>query len=105
MPLRTAPTALRTVARRVIGRPTHPEPARNAARHAFNTKLIQQFGARGLVFDLASIEAGGASPGDAPKLLPAYTSDGGHLNASGKAAVAKAFMRFFDSLEPQAAAA
>jgi hypothetical protein len=104
VPLRTTPVGLRAAARRLLGRPAHPELARNRARHAFNQSLRRRFGAGETLFDLAGVEAGGVDASAAPRLRAAYSSDGGHLNATGRAVLAKAFLTFFGSLRPAAAA-
>lgn len=100
VPLRTAPSGTKEVVRRLFGRGRHPEIARNAARHAFNTRLRERYGKAGTVFDLARIESGPESP--PPRLLPEYTSDGGHLNEPGRVAVASGFLKFFESLRASA---
>jgi hypothetical protein len=75
------------------------EVARDAARHAFNERLRARYGPEGLLFDLAVIESatnGGAltASASAPALRRDYTSDGGHLNYTGRTVLASSFWRF-----------
>lgn len=76
---------------------------RNAARTAFNRLLLAEYGSRGTVFDLAAAQstrpdgsrATFRRAGDlVPALVPEYTDDGGHLNATGRAIVGRRFAEF-----------
>jgi hypothetical protein len=71
----------------------------NVRREEFNARLRVAYGDR--VFDLARLESTGPAGERAtvewqgravPAMFPAYTDDGGHLNARGQDAVARAFV-------------
>lgn len=95
MPLRSVPTGIVATARRLLGQ-RHPQSAANAARHAFNELLRERCGSVAPLFDLAAIESGGRDA--APRLLPLYTDDGGHLNRQGRQVVAERFVDFLERL-------
>jgi hypothetical protein len=68
----------------------------NAVRERFSNLMRQAYAGKEPIFDLALIEStrpdGGRElgPGGVPALVPAYTSDGGHLDATGQDVVARA---------------
>jgi lysophospholipase L1-like esterase len=106
IPLRTAPPAWKQIARRLVGKTPSPEPRRNAARHAFNECMRERYGDTGLLFDLAACEARAPDgsttstrAGDrrVPALDPAYSRDGGHLNALGQKVMGSAFVSYLNS--------
>jgi hypothetical protein len=75
----------------------------NVAREQFSNLVRQTFGGTDAVFDLAKIEstrADGTSElfGGVRALVSAYSSDGGHLNATGADVVARALISFLASL-------
>jgi len=81
------------------------EDVRNRARHRFNEHIRERYARTGLLFDLAAAESG--EPLSATKTtitagIPAlrrdYTTDGGHLNAAGRAAIAAGFVQFLDGV-------
>lgn len=105
-PLRRMPLGARALARRALRRPEDGLRA-NAARAAYNAGLAARFGDDPL-FDLAAAESGrpgGRTAGRrhagrvVPSLAPEYTDDGGHLNARGRAVVARALARFLHDLD------
>lgn len=84
----------------------------NVKREQYNALLRAAYQGREPVFDLAKLESttegGGGEVFERdgknwPALAPAYTDDGGHLNAAGRRRVAKALAEFLASL-PNAAA-
>jgi hypothetical protein len=100
-PLVRRPADFKSSLRRAMGLQVWEDSA-NANRGEFNRKLRESFPPH-LVFDLAAVEAAG--PDGRPttfelagrrhaSLCPAYTDDGGHLNAAGQSAVGCAAIRF-----------
>ena len=93
------------VARRLLGRSVD-DVADNAARENFNDRLRRAYPSAA-VFDLAKLESIG--PGgdrivrrwkgrDVPMLHPAYTEDGGHLNAPARVRLARQLLGFLSAL-------
>ncbi|RYZ36259.1 MAG: hypothetical protein EOO71_32495 [Myxococcaceae bacterium] len=79
----------------------------NVSREAFNALMRQAYGGKEPLFDLAALESSQADGtretyevnGRAyPAMVPAYSDDGGHLNAQGQARVASAFITFLGAL-------
>jgi hypothetical protein len=73
----------------------------NAKREAFSAKVRAAYGTD--VFDLALLESTRPdgtreTVGGVPALVPAYTSDSGHLNATGQARVVPEFVKFLANL-------
>jgi hypothetical protein len=73
----------------------------NAKREAYSAKVRAAYGSD--VFDLAlheSTRSGGSRElvGGIPALVPAYTSDSGHLNATGQAHVVPELVKFLANL-------
>lgn len=103
-PLTAVPKGLKTSLKKLLGR-GEPDKAANAKREAFNAHLRERYGDR--VFDLAALEstaptgervmfeAGGQT---FAAMEPSYTDDGGHLNATGRKAVAAGLLRFLAGL-------
>ncbi len=101
VPLMTRPVDLKSSVRRLLGLQVW-EDAANAKRSEFNKRLVEAFAGDPL-FDLARIEST-APDGSAttfefggrrvPSLSPAYTDDGGHLNAAGQRVASAAAIRF-----------
>ena len=98
-PLRQTPGGPGVWARELLGRTNHTKVA-NARRHAFNERLRTRYAGRPL-FDLAASEATDPNGRRATFVLDgktceslhaAYTDDGGHLNAAGRAAAAIVFV-------------
>lgn len=106
IPLRCpAEGVLARVRERISG--PDPEHARNRARATFNARLVEKYSASAPLFDLAGFESrlpdgsrhGRNEPaGFVPALAPAYTEDGGHLNARGRRIAAHAFLEFLDKM-------
>jgi hypothetical protein len=95
VPLRQSPSGPGVWARQLLGR-TNQTKVANARRYAFNQRLRTRFAGQPL-FDLAATEATGAdgrretfalAGTTGESLRAAYTDDGGHLNAAGRAAAA-----------------
>lgn len=81
----------------------------NAKRNEFNRMLLAEYGKTGAVFDLAGAESTRpdgsrvfyrAGSDTVYALAPEYTSDGGHLDARGRRAVAERFLAFLATLRP-----
>jgi hypothetical protein len=75
----------------------------NAVREQFNDLVRQAYGATEAVFDLAKVEStrpdGSVERFDGVRALVAsYSSDGGHLNATGEDVVSKALVVYLASL-------
>jgi hypothetical protein len=102
VPLTVMPGALTRLAGGLLRR--HNRAAHdNLARAEYNRMLVETYAGQQPVFDLAGIESTAPS-GRANRfslhgrefraLLPAYSSDGRHLSASGRRVVAAAFLRY-----------
>ncbi len=77
--------------------------ADNRARHRFNELMRRTYGGREPLFDLAALEATRpdgtrevvrAAGGSVPALVAEYTSDGSHLNETGRRLVAERLLVF-----------
>lgn len=91
VPLVAADVDWRARVRRLVGMTT-PTDEDNAARERLNTKIREVYGASQL-FDIARAEEaenGSEPPG---QLAAAFSSDGAHLNASGRRRVGAALIR------------
>jgi hypothetical protein len=80
---------------------TSGSQAINAVREAFSAKVRAAYGSD--VFDLALYESTRPdgtreTSGGVPALVPAYTNDSGHLNATGQAHVVPELVRFLANL-------
>jgi hypothetical protein len=91
VPLTTLQTGVKALVKKALGRPVGEE-RENIRREAFNALVRRYYGQR-LIFDLAAVES--ETPDAAGKTVRAlkreWTSDGGHLNASGRRVAAHAF--------------
>lgn len=101
VPLFRRPVDVKSRVRRLVGLYVW-EDAANVKRGEFNRRLAEAFPSDPL-FDLARAEAVGpdgavstfeAAGREYLSLNPAYTTDGGHLNSSGRRAVGAAAIRF-----------
>lgn len=101
VPLTVVQTGPKAWVKRLLGRPVWGR-AENATRGVFNDLLRKHY-SKDLLFDLGRLEAtppNGALTSevhgeDAPESLhPAYTDDGGHLNARGQSYVASELITF-----------
>jgi len=75
----------------------------NVVRERFSDLIRQTYAGSEPMFDLAKLEAarpdGSAETfNDVRALVPAYSSDGGHLNAIGEDVVARALVAYLASL-------
>jgi len=102
-PLMTVQSGLRAQIKKLLG--TLPAGyEENERRQLFNRALRKRFGATGLLFDIAALEddSGRSSVqfgGKAIETLnPAYTSDGGHLNALGQRVLGAALIHHLATL-------
>ncbi|MBZ4370820.1 hypothetical protein NR800_14640 [Corallococcus interemptor] len=86
----------------------------NVSREAFNALMRQTYGGKEPLFDLAALESTQADGtretyevnGRAyPAMVPAWSDDGGHLNAQGQARVASALVTFLAALPESPASA
>jgi hypothetical protein len=105
-PLRSGQGALRSALKRLLGR-GQGVVADNERREQFNALLREAYQGRAPIFDLALAEATrpdgtretAARDGRAvPMLVPAYTDDGAHLNASGQDRAARELLRVLAAL-------
>lgn len=100
LPLTTVQTGPKAWVKRLIGRSPYGT-VENVRRDEYNRLLRATYAGREPVFDLARIEST-APDGTlvtvtwngltAPALSPAYTEDGGHLNARGRLLAAREFL-------------
>jgi len=105
VPLTVVQTGAKAWLKTLLGRPVYGVEE-NIVRHRFNEKLRAAYGPSGNVFDLAKSESSGHGGALArfekdgqfiPYLMPAYTDDGEHLNAAGRAKVARELWSFLES--------
>lgn len=113
VPLQAVEGGLKAFAKDLLGKPRWGSQ-HNAAREAFNELLRREYGGKAPLFDLARVEAtrpdGGAETSrwagrEVRALVPAYTDDGGHLNAEGRRRAAAELVRVLAALPVRAAAA
>lgn len=104
-PLTTRETGLRALVKRLLGKTTQDDL--NARRAAYNALLRAAYVGREPVFDLAAYESTGPDGVRAgvlrggqtiPALAPAWSDDGGHLNAAGRQMLAEQFLVFLAQL-------
>jgi hypothetical protein len=100
LPLTTVQTGPKALAKRLLGRAPYGT-IENVRREEYNKLLRRTYAGREPIFDLARLESiapdgttvtvswGGAT---VPAMSPAYTDDGGHLNARGRALAAQEFV-------------
>lgn len=96
MPLTTVPSGPKAFVKRLLGRDRTRE--QNSRREDLNALMRAAYQGREPLFDLARLEAT-APDGrtetfewkgrQVPALVPAYTGDGGHLDASGRRRMAR----------------
>ncbi len=101
IPLVSREGGLKALAKQLLGRPLQGT-GDNLARESLNALLRAQYGASGLLFDLAQLES---TRPDGTRLANAmageYTDDGGHLNATGRKHVAKRLLAFLCTIRNQ----
>jgi hypothetical protein len=99
VPLTTVESETKARVKRLLGRGTVRAAA--AARQRYNELVRDAFRGREPLFDIAAVEAGECRGARAnfsyegravETLVPGYTYDGGHLNSSGRAVVARALL-------------
>ena len=100
LPLTTVQTGPKALAKRLLGRAPYGT-IENLRRQEYNKLLRTTYAGREPIFDLARVESI-APDGSrvtvswngvtAPAMSPAYTDDGGHLNARGRALAAQEFV-------------
>lgn len=109
VPLTTIQTGPKAWVKRLLGR-APGGVTENARRTEFNELLRRTYLDREPVFDLARVEStlpDGTAANEmldgkpVPYLVPAYSDDGGHLNAEGKARAARALLSVLASLPPR----
>jgi hypothetical protein len=82
---------------------TTTDSSDNEVRERFNSLMRQAYGGSEPLFDLAVVESTAPDGstvmvGGVRAMAPAYSSDGGHLNATGQDVVAKALLLYLASL-------
>lgn len=111
-PLQTVEGGVKGLAKRLLGKPLWGSQ-HNARREEFNDLLRRTYAGKAPLFDLARVEAtrpdGGAETSawqgrQVRTLVPAYTDDGGHLNAEGRRRAAQELAAVLASV-PRAGAA
>lgn len=101
-PLTTVQSGPKAWAKQLLGR-TPSGYTENVRRQEFNDYLRTHYSQQGRLFDLAKIEADGASNCQfqgrpLETLSPVLTDDGGHLNSLGEQYVAAKFLKFIAAL-------
>ena len=106
VPLTTVPVTWKTKLKKLFGIELW-EYRNTLSRNAYNKFILNEYQGKEPVFDLAAIEST-RSDGEREyieldkqkyyTLVTAYTSDGGHLNQTGKKIVADQFMLFLSNL-------
>jgi hypothetical protein len=101
LPLTTVQTGPKALVKRLLGRAPYGT-IENVRREQYNALLRRTYAGREPVFDIARLEST-APDGSrvtvtwdgvvAPAMSPAYTTDGGHLNESGRLRVARELVR------------
>ena len=100
LPLTTVQTGPKALAKRLFGRAPYGT-IENVRREEYNKLLRTTYAGREPIFDLARVES--IAPDGSmvtvtwngltvPAMSPAYTDDGGHLNARGRAIAAQEFV-------------
>ncbi|WP_164017140.1 SGNH/GDSL hydrolase family protein [Pyxidicoccus trucidator] len=107
VPLTTVQRGAKAWLKELLGRPVWGL-TENVQRETFNQLLRQTYGGgKAPLFDLAMLESTTAEGtpetyelnGQSwPAMVPAYSDDGGHLNAAGQARMAKEFLAFLSTL-------
>lgn len=106
VPLTTVQRGAKAWLKELLGKPVWGI-SENVQREGFNQLLRQTYGGKEPLFDLAKLESTTAEGTPEtyelngqtwPAMVPAYSDDGGHLNAAGQARMAKEFLAFLSSL-------
>ncbi|MFP2932345.1 SGNH/GDSL hydrolase family protein [Pyxidicoccus sp. 3LG] len=111
VPLTTVQRGAKAWLKELLGKPVWGI-AENVQRETFNQLLRQTYGGgKAPLFDLALLESTTAEGTPEtyelngqtwPAMVPAYSDDGGHLNAVGQQRIAHAFLAFLSTLPPPA---
>lgn len=111
VPLTVVPTGPKAFVKRLLGRERSEH--QNARREAYNALVRGAYQGKEPLLDVARIESTRPDGTDetypvdgrpVPALVPAYTHDGGHLNATGRRRVARELVRVVAALPPRDAA-
>lgn len=104
-PLTTVEPGLKAFIRRIMG---HTEDYKtNVQREEFNQAIRNAYSGKELVFDLANIESTSVNGTREtfqlngkiyPRMFPGYTTDGGHLNETGRKIIAEQLLIFLSKL-------
>ena len=76
----------------------------NATRNSYNALMRSNYGSSGRLFDLAAVESTKpdgtqqTAPDGQVALVPGYSNDGGHLNATGQELVGRALVDFLANM-------
>lgn len=108
VPLRTVETTWKTWIKKKLGKDHIWEYADNIKRNEFNEMLRNEYGDTNRLFDIAHAESTNADGKsetftfkgvEYEALIPEYTDDGGHLNATGRRQVAKHLLTVMAGLQ------
>jgi hypothetical protein len=100
LPLTTVQTGPKALAKRLLGRAPYGT-IENVKRAEYNSLLRRTYAGREPIFDLARLESTAPdgtvatvtwNGSTVPAMAPAYTDDGGHLNAAGRTRAAREFL-------------
>jgi len=100
LPLTTVQTGPKALAKRLLGRAPYGT-IENVRRAEYNSLLRRSYAGLEPIFDLARLESTAPdgtvatvtwNGSTVPAMAPAYTDDGGHLNAAGRARAAREFL-------------
>lgn len=103
VPLTDSKVTVKSLIKKLLGKEDN-----NIKRNHFNERLIQEYGSKGPVFDLAKIEStypdGSRSTFSEGgmgyySLVPEYTDDGGHLNEKGRRIAAAELLKFLSEID------
>ncbi|GMT42848.1 MAG: hypothetical protein IEMM0002_1259 [bacterium] len=106
VPLTTVQTGAKAFVKKIIGKSIGYED--NLKRHQLNALLKNEYKGKEPLFDIAGIESTGSDGkqksyskdgGTFHALRSEYTSDGGHLNETGRKLVALQLLKFLSELE------
>ncbi|WP_164002441.1 hypothetical protein [Pyxidicoccus caerfyrddinensis] len=106
VPLTTVQRGAKAWLKELLGKPVWGI-SENVQRENFNQLLRKTYGGKEPLFDLAALESTAADGTPEtyelngqpwPAMVPAYSDDGGHLNAAGQARMAKEFLAFLSAL-------
>jgi hypothetical protein len=104
VPLTSRHNSLKAYAKRILRR-AQDSAADNRAREDFNALIRAEYSGKQPLLDIAAVESTlpdgtKTTYGGLPSLAACYTYDGGHLNETGRMAVAAEFLRVLAGLVP-----